>query len=136
MKPRNAGEVIEDVIRSVPVNKAAARVTAKGVGYECPKKIMLAHSATPIKTRPVAKGQPDLTGSRCGRFVVKGLAADSEQRADGSLWVVRCDCGNYATRRTRAIKNENNKADCCEECRHLEYLKRKAEFRAYGKNSA
>lgn len=119
---------IEKIASSVPVDKTAALVTSSGVDYVPNKEILTNDQSTPIRTRPVKTGE-NLTGKRRGRLTVVGLARDIK----GS-WVVRCDCGTYTTRKAKAIKNENNDQDRCEECRQLAFLKREEHYRRSGKD--
>ena len=71
---------------------------------------------------------PPLVGVRFGRFVVVGLHAEIR-----GAWVVRCDCGDYETRRSRAIRNPNNFGDRCTLCRNAAYQKKDYEFRTHGR---
>ncbi|MCX8796617.1 hypothetical protein [Vibrio parahaemolyticus] len=68
----------------------------------------------------------DLTGKKFGRFTVTGLLYKGK-------WQVRCACGNYSARKTKAINNPNNNQDCCEVCRELLYLQRNESHRSQGK---
>jgi hypothetical protein len=113
-----------------PVNKTAARVVSSGVHYDSPKKIVQRHWSTPPPTIAITnKGGDfkDLTGVRFGRFTVVGLYQEG-------LWLVRCACGDFETRRSKAVNNPNNKQDRCENCRQTVHLRRKAEYLATGKN--
>ena len=107
-----------------PVNKTAAIVTSKGFEYVSSKLIRIKESKNPIKLKKIPDSYflsdsfNDLTGRRRGRLTVLGLSAV------GKGWVVRCDCGVYTIRKAKAILNENNEQDRCEECRHLAHLKR------------
>ena len=116
-----------------PVNSTAARVVSRGVHYDSSKKIVQRHWDVPPPVRPVPKDPSlqDLTGVKFGRFTVLGFYAEGN-----GLWVVRCACGDYETRRTKSIKNPNNDQDRCENCRQLVELRRRAEFIATGKNKA
>lgn len=120
---------MDDMHARTPVNKTAALVIGSGVHFEPNKRIQNNDSDTPLRLAPITNdlfscpGFADLTGMKVGRFVVLGKSADFK----GS-WVVRCACGKYSTRRSKAIKNLENTQDRCEHCRHLAYLKRE-EFR-------
>lgn len=116
---------MDKIIASVPIDKTAALVTGKGYQYTPDKKVLTADQSFPIPTRSVAKNMPDLTGLRCGRLVVIGLARDTAKR-----WVVRCDCSTFTLRTAKAIRNPANGGDKCEHCRHLDHLKERAEFLA------
>lgn len=58
-----------------------------------------------------------LTGTKFGRFTVVGKLVNKR-------WQVRCSCGNYSARKSKAIRNPSNNNDCCEVCRELLYLRR------------
>lgn len=86
-------------------------VTARGVHWE-PAALKLSPgqviSDVPLPTRPwpaTARGQDNLTGRIIGRLTVVGLSADSAKSEGGARWVVRCACGNYEHKRTRALRN-------------------------------
>lgn len=119
-----------------PVNSTAARVMARGTEYVSGVSNGAAtYQEMPIATRPIgraAKQNPhfvDCTGVKFGRFTVIGLAAEHPQR-----WVVKCACGFYSLRSTKAVRNPKNTTDCCKECQHLLYLKRTEIFRRTGRN--
>lgn len=106
-----------------PVDRVAARVTQPGVEFE--PVITASHADSEI--RPPLKDPPldtptlvDLRGARFGRMVVIGYAASTKAR-----WVVRCVCGRYSLRTTRAIRNPINTDDCCSSCDYLRVLKKK-----------
>jgi hypothetical protein len=64
----------------------------------------------------------NLCGYRFGQFRVIGLSLDK-----AGHWVVKCACGRYATRRTKAVLNENNRNDRCKRCQEIVLeLKRQA----------
>ena len=129
-------EIINDIHTRVPVNHtAAAVVLGKGVHFIPNKIITTGDSELPIPTKPLTRhelSQPqfvDLTGKKFGRFTVIGKSRDH-----GARWVVRCSCGKYSLRKTKAINNPSNAQDRCEECRHLAHLKREQMWRATGRN--
>lgn len=111
-----------------PVNKNAAKVFFGGFDYEPCKKVLTSDSSIPLPVRKARKNElcnpsfEDLTGIKFGRFVVIGKFALGKERG----WVVKCACGTYSIRGKRAIKNPANNKDCCECCRHLEYLRDKS----------
>lgn len=123
-----------DVLHTQPINKNAARVTKGGEHFEPRKKIKTLHTSAPP---PMERGIPkhvgptfqNLTGWKRGRLTVIGLLKDSLK-----VWVCRCDCGRYTARRAKAIKNENNTQDRCDECRHLAFLKREEVWRRTGRD--
>lgn len=119
-----------------PVNKTAAAVIATGTHF-IPKKIIQTNdSDLPLATRPIKRSEleqqdfQDLTGRTVGRLTVQGYSLDFPRH-----WVVRCVCGRYSTRRSKAIKNPNNTQDRCEHCRHLASLQRNEVYRRTGKQT-
>ncbi|HEC61210.1 MAG TPA: hypothetical protein ENI27_03035 [bacterium] len=124
----------EEIIKKVPVNKTAARVISGGVHFDSTKRIAQRHSDVPLPIVAPSKGEEDQTGKRFGFFTVVGKHRNERTRGQYALWVVRCNCGNYETRRSRSIKNLNNNNDRCEACRDLVYLKNKEQYRRIESN--
>lgn len=130
------GVKMKDIYDRTAINKTAALVVGAGTHYTPNKKVQTNDSDLPIETRAITKSelcQPcfiDLTGSRIGRLTVIGAAREFK----GS-WVLRCDCGTYTTRKSKAIKNTENIQDRCEHCRHLAFLKRNEQWRRTGRCS-
>ncbi len=115
------------MITRSPINRTAARVVAPGQHYVADKTNGCVCQGTPPPYRAPKEHELDLTGMRFGRFTVLGIASETTNR-----WVVRCNCGNYSLRKPKAIKNPNNVADACEQCRHIIHLKRSELFRRAG----
>lgn len=121
-----------------PINKTAAMIVSGGVHFEPTNGMGTASdSELPLPTRrpewqewsnPAWK---DLSGTKFGRFTVIGIARGLKK----ARWVVRCACGVYSTRTTKAIRNPLNTTDSCVACRHLTYLKRNEVWRRTGKDS-
>lgn len=119
-----------------PINATAARVVSTGTHYTPNKR----HGSQVFDVRPPIRqetrrdrsvpGYRNLSGVRRGRLVAVGLAESA-----GIKWVMRCDCGSYVIRTNKAVCNEANGADACEECRHLLYLKRNELYRRTGKDA-
>jgi len=125
-------ELIETV-KLNPVNKTAALVTGKGERFVSSKMIANLHCDSPIETIPVRPGIKSYVGKNFGTFTVVGLHGF---KAGGKkTWVVRCSCGNYETRTTRAIINTRNTKDRCQKCLEVAFLKRKEEYRRTGQNT-
>lgn len=119
-----------------PINATAARVVSTGTHYTPNKR----HGSQVFDVRPPTRketsrdrsvpGYRDLTSVRRGRLVAVGLSEGAAMK-----WVMRCDCGSYVIRTNKAVCNEANGADACEECRHLLYLKRNELHRRTGKDA-
>lgn len=126
---------LDDILVRGPINRIAGLVVSGGEHYEPNTKGNGGDSEVPIAVVPVPKiirkgaGYVDLVGRRFGRFTVLGLSACSSR-----AWVVRCDCGRYSLRTSKAIKNPVNVGDMCEHCRHLVYLRRTDIWRRTGKH--
>lgn len=127
------------VATSRPVDSAAHSVARKlGIHYEPKfKPNIQPHSETPLPVKPYSPdgGYPDLTGVRFGRFVVFGVY-DSPCPVRGCRWVVRCACGCYEIRKSRAIKKPKTDDDRCKKCCHLRYLTRRYEALGVRHNDA
>lgn len=107
---------------TIPINKQALKVTlpANDDDKFTSRKKDIAQQLfwkAPIKMLQQPLDCPDLKGVKFGRFTVLGWIG-------GGKWQVRCSCGNYAARKTKAIRNPKNNNDCCELCRELLFLKR------------
>lgn len=124
---------IRRIAASTPLNSTAASVVSKGYQYTPARKIEGKHSDFPLKIRPIPRGSVDLCGKKFGRFTVIGLHDDVEDRGNGKKygsWVVRCSCGRYENRRSKAIHNPANSDDCCAICRHTMRLQRAGAWRS------
>ena len=124
----------EEIAKKIPINKTAALVTAKGVHFKPGNKINSIYSEMPLRTIPVLRGEENHTGKKFGFFTVAGKYFE-KQAGNRPMWVVRCSCGNYETRRSRSINNPANKNDSCHSCRELMHLKRQDEFHRTGQNT-
>lgn len=125
---------VSRIITSVPVNSTAANVLRKGVHYEPDKLPNGGYWDAPPPTQRF-KGLPehDMSGKTVGRLTVVGYLG-STGNPPSATWLVRCNCGGYEKRRTRAIRNPANHLDRCYKCRHRIYVNRYEEFRRTGKN--
>ena len=121
-----------------PVNKTAALVVSKGIHYEMNCKIQTPEFIGPPKMIPrhLLPKTPsfiDLTGRQKGRLKVIGLMAEEKGK-----WVVRCVCGTYTIRSSKAIlsieTNPNAMFDACRECMHFAQMKRHEVYRRTGKD--
>ena len=111
-----------------PINVTSSNVINGGASLEVNKKITCLESDFPMPTRPLLKHEQNLTGHKFGKFTVIGKAEDHKG------WIVKCVCGKYTVRQSKAIKNTENSFDCCEICRHRLYLKREEVRRQTGKD--
>lgn len=103
-----------------PINALASRVTKPGTHFKPvvkPSNYDLRDVQPSLKAWAESTGA-DLTGLKFGRFKVIGYSAEKSGR-----WVVRCQCGNYEFRTSKAIKNPNNDRDMCVECRATHFIK-------------
>ena len=107
-----------------PINKVAALVVSKSppdCQYDAKVACLQRRWDSPPPMRILTANIPDFRGKRVGRFTVVGLYAGAP-----GLWVVRCACGAYETRRAKSLHNPLNIDDCCQLCRHVEHLRWKA----------
>jgi hypothetical protein len=121
--------VFDKLAVSRPINKAAASVMSSGESYNFVQKDADVHHLWKTPPKMIAPathtGQEDLRGKRFGRFTVLGVL-DVPAGAGGRPWVVKCVCGNYTTRRRKAMFNPTNQDDCCNECRNTKNLREKS----------
>ena len=120
-----------------PVNKNTAMAISGGVNYDPDIQLRRTHFdicptfPNPPDNPEIKKRIKEMIGIRKGRMIT--VCWWSSGKTNGSVWLCRCDCGDYETRKTRAIKNPENKDDCCQKCRHLKHLKRSEYWRRTGK---
>jgi len=117
------------IITASPINKdAAVSRDGRGFSYEPDKKIACRHwENQPLLREPTGEDR-DLIGFRWGRLIALGYLAEDP----GKLWVVRCDCGRYETRRNKSLKRASP-VDCCQQCGHVAHLKRQSFRDRHGK---
>jgi len=86
----------------------------------------------PPRMKPVPPCLEDLTDERRGSLVVKGLLDKSELSGGAKAsWVVRCDCGGWETRSTKALRSGKEPNDCCVRCRTVVQRAREQKRQAY-----
>lgn len=129
-----------DVIgASIPSDRTAGNVVAKGVHYEPALKAHLGHrrGADPlplggIPTHPKAREFYDsIVGKKFGHWTVFGYAAEQPRDpSKGASWVVRCSCGRYEHRKWKALKRARETGNKCLECLHLDMVR--ARYRKHG----
>ncbi|MEY2117100.1 hypothetical protein [Rhodanobacter sp. FW106-PBR-R2A-1-13] len=114
-----------------PVNRVAKDVIGGGEHYEhVPKGQSNVDQQHAYPTRELAEipvNLRHLLGYRYGRLTVVGLALVP------SRWVVRCNCGTYSLRTTKAICNPINNIDSCQSCQHKLFLRRREIYQRTGR---
>ena len=77
-----------------------------------------------VAIHPPPKTVKDLTNVRFGKFVVIGFLTKRRKKngTDKKIWLVKCDCGRYETRRSKAILNPKNSNDKCKVCRDNDFI--------------
>lgn len=111
---------MKDIYRRNPVDETASRVISGGEHYDTKSNPDAYEYDAPIPTRPAPKQVEDFTGQRKGRLTVIGWSHRHKKR-----WVVRCDCGIYGVRTTRALRNPKNIADRCSKCERVARIKQR-----------
>lgn len=135
---RTIYDVPEVIATGRPIDRTAALVLNRGPkGLESAKRITQIVSPTALRWCGLTHehrrtGVPDLTGMTVGNLTVMGLWRDQQDGKNGLLWVCRCVCGWYVTRKAKAIRNPKNAGDCCERCRQVVFLKRQSLLRDLG----
>lgn len=127
-------DVFDRIAASTPQNATAARVTAKGEHYD-PKINFDTHDHwdAPPKMLPFSAVDklhgtlPNLAGHKVGRVTAVGVYADPKNTSRGLRWVVRCVCGDYELRSTKALRNPVNTDDECRKCYHWKVTKKRLE---------
>lgn len=120
---------MKEIDPHLPVDKIAAFVVAKsfdqGVDFKCGNKIT---SMIPLPTK-MWHGRPcdDLTGRKCGSFVVVGCSTfmpkNYRVQTNNTRWVVKCKCGRYQILTTKAVK-KNHPQTACVECSRFKHTNR------------
>ena len=107
MSERSPKNTFDAVLASVPLNRSAAQVVARGEHWvpENPLPPGMQHWKSPPPMwvfQPMA-GQSDLTGKKFGKFTVVGVLGVDGGKNRGLRWVCRCQCGDYEARSSKAI---------------------------------
>lgn len=120
------------ILTSSPVNRQAALVADGGgetwkpnyKGNPHARKWDAPPACVPIPTEPAAlRTFQDFTGHKIGRLTVVGFLGKVNPKTK-ALWLVKCACGTYETRGSKALKGGMIGRDYCEDCRYLERVKR------------
>ena len=120
----------------IPVNRVAVSVMSKSkiddrYSEKENSEIMWKNPRLHVDVPVCERKNPhfvDLTGSVVFRLRVTGYLG-------GGKWQCRCVCGNYTSRKTRAIRSKGNTVDSCVQCRELAFLKRENAWRTTGKHA-
>ena len=120
---------MKDIHARKPIDKTAARVLGSGEHYEPEvSKANMYDSDLPIVVLATPRGVDSLVGKRSGRLSVIGYHG-ARIKSNGEIvthrWVMRCDCGRWTVRKSRAIKTPKTEEDCCDTCNHLRSVKYK-----------
>jgi hypothetical protein len=120
---------------SAPINAQAARdVSPERNGYAPNKRFGGDHWDAPPETIRIPWKLESLVGLKVGRLVVTGLLDAKNLKGKGAKWLCRCLCGNYTSRRAKALKNPANDGDRCDLCRHNVFLQREQFYLRNGKD--
>lgn len=143
----------------IPINRTAANVIKPGFHFEyehkCKNKLF---SENKIATRQCPKRAKDLTGMKKGWITVIGLYYEKKpdknikvylkedgkikvdikkgkrkEKEKSSIWVVRCSCGNYETRKAKSLHRITDFIDRCSACKEMRDIKRHDYYRSHGK---
>lgn len=86
-------------------------------------------TAPPLPEARLPAGVEDLSGRRVGRLRV--VRYHRRHPKLGSQWLVRCDCGDYELRRTKALRDTGERAMCAA-CDWLNVVKARNERERHG----
>lgn len=119
-----------DGVHRAPSDQNAAKVFAKGIKHREMTDFgnCLHWQNPPPFTTRLQKDHPQIIGQKFGRLTVIGLSTTIR----GS-WVVRCVCGDYETRKHKALRSEKNWGDRCMVCRDKAYRIKNHEWIAHGR---
>lgn len=131
----------EKIFTSHPINRVADRVTNQRdqeyydvvltdktkSHWDCPPNELLQN--VPINAE-------NLIGRTFGRLTVFGYVGKLNKNQPHTLWLVKCSCGSYEMRKTKSIKNPENKFDCCHKCGRQRAMINKEQYHATGKIKA
>lgn len=112
----------------LPINRTALRVVMPAFQEDIwqpePKKITRPFSRNAIAIQEPPIDAPHIIGKRRDRLTVIGYAAEQSESKNTTRWVVRCDCGNYETRKRILRWLGTDAPDFCTECQVREFKKR------------
>jgi hypothetical protein len=107
------------------INRNAANAIKGGCGHDVTMKPAEHHQAwdTPPKMCAPPADAPNYVGRVLDRLTVIGWLAEPSQRKNSARWVVRCSCGQYEARKSRAFNQAVERQAMCRRCERLEYVK-------------
>lgn len=108
-----------------PVDRNTANAMKGGCGHDVTLKPVESrrHADVPFAMCEPPTSAPNFIGARRDRLTVIGWLADPGTRQNHARWVVRCDCGAYEARRSKAFRNLHA-PDACSRCMKLDWVKR------------
>lgn len=112
------------VMTSAPQSKQAAVVRdGQGTDNGEDKDYGLATTIAPPPLRPVPPDTEDWTGRVVGRLRVIGLIKKrkGERSSKKAAWCVKCVCGLYCRRTTKALRASAATSSGCERCNEEAY---------------
>jgi len=124
----------------LPINRVAYRVvkkaapedvwrpTSKPDATRVSSPNFLGVVSASLKNPLAREVQEKVVGKRRGRLVVVGYAKQQSDNEKKARWVVKCDCGNYETRRRIFRWLNTQETDMCVECSNREYLLKRGEL--------
>lgn len=113
------------IAASSPINADAARAYVYAYGGEEPLLLERAVRDIPAE-KSKDPGFRNLIGVKAGYLRV--IAYAGTRRQNGARWIVRCLCGRYEFRSSKAIKailaNALGTGKKCRECHHLDLVRK------------
>lgn len=118
------------IATSAPLDRQAS-VVRDGSGdlYEFKVPDHQAHwDAPPVPIKPRPAGVEDLTGRKFGQLTA--VRYHTNKKNSGSMWLVRCSCGDYELRRAAVIKagNVHGSAGRCRACDRVAQMREGVDF--------
>lgn len=116
------------IATAAPLNREASTVRdGSGDQWDFSPVEQIDHwKAPPLPTHPRPDALPDLTGKKLGRLTVVRFHGYREGKNAPAVWLVRCPCGDYETRRHKTVVRAADPDDCCVICKKAEALRKRA----------
>ena len=117
----------EEIAKCTPINRLTFDVASKGDHFSFhPRQLNIVRSdiPLPITTRRLLS-EEDFTGRVIGRLTVIGRSDEpiKNQWFPHIRWVVRCACGWYERRNSKALREMDPQDQMCSSCKLLEQRK-------------